>query len=96
MGLTSGLAEGAGKFSGGQLLGLGISSITPWLIFGISSIVISLSLVALRYWKPIQVTLQNNNQGVKAIANVNSKSEGKNVKSYNSFKDWLLGKKRAK
>jgi Na+/melibiose symporter-like transporter len=76
----SGLGEGAGKYTGGQLLSLGTSSVIPWLTFAVAAAVISGLLAALRFWKPLQLAL-------------NMEETGKG-KKYTSFMNWFLGRKK--
>lgn len=53
----SGLGEGAGNYAGGQLLSFGTTSPIPWTVYAVSSIFISLVLVALRFWNPIRLAM---------------------------------------
>lgn len=53
---VSGLGEGAGNFVGGKLHDWG--GIYPWLAYGISGLVISGAVVALRRWAPMNEALQ--------------------------------------
>lgn len=56
----SGLGEGAGNYAGGQLLSLGTASMIPWAVYAVSAVLVSLMLIALRFWNPLTVTFGDN------------------------------------
>ncbi len=53
----SGLGEGAGNYTGGLLLSFGIRSPIPWAVYAVSSVVIIVLLVALRFWLPMRMAM---------------------------------------
>ncbi|MRH44062.1 MFS transporter [Aquibacillus halophilus] len=56
--VLSGLGEAIGNFVGGRLLEIGKEvEYLPWLVYGISGVVISLIILALIKWKPLQESL---------------------------------------
>lgn len=87
---VSGLGEGAGKYAGGQLLGISTFSVIPWISYAIIAVVISVAIVALRFWPPLRVALQPS-KTVTAQATSDTESEST---SYTTFVDWVLGRKR--
>ena len=87
----SGVGEGGGKYIGGQLLSLGTSSTIPWLTFAIASIVISLMIAALRYWKPLQTSLVEPSN--KPGFSVTESGQARN-NQYPTFMNWVIGRKR--
>jgi MFS family permease len=85
----SSLGEGAGNYAGGQLLSFGTTSPIPWTVYGVSAVFISLLLVALRLWHPIQLALEDKQQSTL------KKKEGMEMTV--SLRDWIYrSKKRAK
>lgn len=91
---VSGLGEGAGKFAGGQLLSMGTSSFVPYLTFVMAGLVISGTLAALRFWKPLQSTLGETSEKMGQAGVSDGQAE---ENQYASFVDRVLGRKnRAK
>lgn len=88
---VSGLGEGAGKFLGGQLLSLGTSSVTPWLLYGCSGLLISSTLIALRYSKPLRIALDEKAEFTKDDRNKFHNFENQ----FSNFTDWFLGKRKS-
>lgn len=88
---VSGLGEGAGKFAGGQLLSLGTASFVPWLTFTLSALVISGILTALRFWKPLQSSISDIGEG---IGQAGTKEVQTKENQYDSFMDWVLGRRK--
>ncbi|WP_223701764.1 MFS transporter [Sutcliffiella deserti] len=87
---VSGLGEGAGKFLGGQLLSVGTSSAAPWLLYCLYGVIISLVLVALRYWKPLRTVLDKKEDMIK-----DERSKFHNFENqFTNFSDWFLGRRK--
>lgn len=82
----SGIGEGAGKFFGGQLLGLGTPSATPWITYAVFAIVVSIAVAVLRFWQPMKLSIE------RAQLEPDQIEVEKN--SYPSFVQWVLGKKK--
>lgn len=83
---VSGLGEGAGKFIGGQLLSLGTSTATPWLLYGLFGLIISVILATLRYWKPLRIALDKKTEIIKDEQNKFHNLENQ----FTNFTDWFL------
>lgn len=81
---VSGLGEGAGKFAGGQLLGMGTAA--PWLVYAATAVTISAALVLLRFWKPIRTAVDK--------AGLEQPQIEEEKPAYPSMLDWVLGRKR--
>lgn len=81
---VSGIGEGAGKFAGGQLLGLGTS--TPWIIYAVVAVGVSVTLGLLRFWGPMRTALDK--------AGLEHPEIEEKKHAYPSMLDWVLGRKR--
>lgn len=88
----SGLGEGIGKYTGGQLLSMGTMTIIPWFTYAITAIVISVMLMVISFWNPIRHVFGKNTMDLQSMQGDKARDD-----AYPSIIDWILGrKKRAK
>jgi MFS family permease len=93
----SGMGEGIGKYTGGQLLSNGTASIVPWFTYAIAAVIISGMLVAIRFWKPIRNVFEGQTMAHASAGTWTDDGKSSSEHGPTSVTGWILGrKKRAK